>query len=160
MYDVAACPNSLCPSSGSCARFYQGTLNHERQTYSCFSPGEALRCDAYIERDVEEIIEEWMSEVDGPSPAMEARLRAGRQFEAAFGRHVTLPDGCLWLRMAKTGAGDPLSPDAVEAMLQALEARLAAWTPSYSPTVAKFDEAVRQLVIATIDEVAPGRRTS
>ena len=70
-----------------------------------------------------------------------------------FRAKYTLPSLCLDLRMAYNGSADPFSEEEKCAALAYLKRRLAEWKPTVWPPSAKFDEAVRQLVIATIEEV-------
>lgn len=65
---------------------------------------------------------------------------------------TTLPTLCLDLRMARNGSADPWSDTEVQEALAWLQHRLDTWKPS-RPAGNKFDECVRQLVIATIEEV-------
>lgn len=65
----------------------------------------------------------------------------------------TLMDICLDLRMAHNGSADPIPAKETAEALAYLRERLAAWRPSPLPSGARFDECVRQLVLATIDEV-------
>lgn len=74
------------------------------------------------------------------------------QYKAVFG-DATLMDACLDLRMACNGSGDPIPNEEKDKQMSALEGRLKAWTPSHGPQWAEFDEAVRQVVIATLVEV-------
>lgn len=64
----------------------------------------------------------------------------------------TLLELCLDLRMAHNGSADPISPEETAAAIAYLRYRLATWTPS-TPSSARFDAAVRELVEATIAEV-------
>lgn len=92
-------------------------------------------------------------DVELRSPAYQATQTAFSQFQATCGSGATLLSVCLDLRMAHTGATDPLPNEVVQARCAALRARLGAWTPSYHPGRAGFDEAVKQLVVATLAEV-------
>lgn len=78
------------------------------------------------------------------------------EFAAAFGEEATLLDACLGLRMACSGAADPVRDEDKLRMLDALRARLDTWQPSHHPKWEAFDEAVRQLVVATLAEVDGG----
>lgn len=64
----------------------------------------------------------------------------------------TLLDICLDLRMAHNGSADSMPEAETVEALAYLRERLAAWRPSRTAG-ARFDECVRQLVLATIDEV-------
>ena len=95
-----------------------------------------------------------LSDIDNPSERKAARLRALLDFEAAFGRDATLLDGCLTLRMSDWGSSEPpLEDERRRAMIAALRERLATWEKRSTPIQAKFDDLVRQLVVATLEEI-------
>ena len=82
------------------------------------------------------------------------RLDALKQFHVAFGSSGNLLSACLGLRMAHTGAREPYLPEHAASRIAALKLRLQEWEPSYDPKRAAFDEAVRQLILATLNEVS------
>lgn len=92
-----------------------------------------------------------LSDMDSPEHA--DKQAALTQFKAVFGDDATLMDACLGLRMACNGSGDPIPDEERDKCLSALEGRLRTWTPPLGPQWAAFDEAVRQVVIATLVEV-------
>jgi hypothetical protein len=95
-----------------------------------------------------------LSDIDNPTERKAARLQALLNFEAAFGRDATLLDGCLTLRMSDWGATEPPLPDdRRKAMITALRERLATWEERSTPIRSKFDDLVRQLVVATLEEI-------
>lgn len=65
---------------------------------------------------------------------------------------ANLLDLCLRLRMAANGSADPIAEDAMEEALRYLRLRVSEWRRSTRRS-ARFDECVRQLVLATIAEV-------
>jgi hypothetical protein len=67
-------------------------------------------------------------------------------------------DLCLRLRMACNGSADPISIQEMHEALSFLIRRLVHWTPS-PPTAKRFDNCVRQLMCAAIDEVEQSRHS-
>lgn len=65
---------------------------------------------------------------------------------------TTLPTLCLDLRMACNGSADPMKDEDRDGAIAYLQGRLDAWKPAVRGQES-FDEAVRQLVIATLAEV-------
>lgn len=65
---------------------------------------------------------------------------------------TTIPTLCLDLRMACNGSADPMKDEDRNAAIAYLQSRIDAWKPS-SRGQEGFDEAVRQLAIATLAEV-------
>lgn len=98
-------------------------------------------------------IDTLLSDID--SPKQSAKQAALTQFKAAFGNEATLMDACLGLRMACNGAGDPISGEEKDKQMSALEARLRTWDSPYAHRAA-FDDAVRQVIVATLIEVGSG----
>ena len=62
-------------------------------------------------------------------------------------------DAAMGLRSAHDGSGDPWPDEKTEAVLVALEARLAAWKPSRWPSRHAGDAGLRAFVQGCIDEV-------
>lgn len=62
-------------------------------------------------------------------------------------------DLCLRLRMACNGSADPISIEETHDAMAYLRRRLIHWTPSYHKAGERFDNCVRQLMNATIEEV-------
>lgn len=62
---------------------------------------------------------------------------------------------CEQLHMAVTGAGDPIDPDQARTMVEFLEARLMNWRPSLTVDSTHYDDAVRILIRAVLDECDP-----
>lgn len=97
--------------------------------------------------DLDDLTHEVMRETHLPAQ------RALNAFKDAFGSDETLLSACLRIRMAHTGAADPIPYHQREAMIRALDLRLATWYPSQNPGRARFDAAVRELIEATLAEV-------
>ena len=68
-------------------------------------------------------------------------------------RDNSLLETCLKLRMACNGSANPWSVEDIVACRLMLEDRLDDWKPSLLSKGRMFDQAVRLLVIATIEEV-------
>ena len=98
-------------------------------------------------------LDQLLADLDGPS--YETKQAALNLFKAAFGDDANLADACLGLRMACNGAADPIHPEELERGVAALRARLATWTPPHGPKWARLDAAFREMVEATLAEVAP-----
>lgn len=59
---------------------------------------------------------------------------------------------CQMLRMAESGASDPLHPLVRTKLLGILADKLATWDPPSSDQRARYDNAVKELIIATLVE--------
>ena len=62
---------------------------------------------------------------------------------------------CLGLHMAHTGSSDPLPEEDKASHVAWLRQRLAEWQPTAHAQWGRFDEAVKALIMATLDEVDP-----
>lgn len=91
-----------------------------------------------------------------PEGTSTAQMGTDRAVDSPF-EDRTLLDLCLWLRMAHNGSADPISDEETHEALAYLRRRLIHWKPSH-PSGKRFDECVRQLVIAAHDEVINGSR--
>lgn len=66
---------------------------------------------------------------------------------------LNLFDAALQLRMSHDGSMDPMSPEDEAEVIAALEARLDSWRPSLWPERKRADNAVREFVLAVLEEV-------
>lgn len=87
----------------------------------------------------------------------EARLQSLKEQERLFGQMTTLPEICLAVRGAVNGAADPWPTEKVDETLVMLRSRLNTWQES-SRTYTRVDNAVKEMVLATIEEVKIWRR--
>jgi hypothetical protein len=78
------------------------------------------------------------------------RVVASRVESARLFGDEYLPTICTRLRAQMSGASDPWDDDLVGAAVALLRERLACWVPSH-PTNRRFDDAVRELVEATLE---------
>jgi hypothetical protein len=67
-------------------------------------------------------------------------------------RKHTLPEICMYMHIALSGAGEPWDPWEYRAAVKYLRLRLLRWSPSVGPLWREFDECVRRLVEATVSE--------
>lgn len=79
-------------------------------------------------------------------------IEAKRWQERLCGRGIMLPEICLGLRGACNGSADPWQPDLVKETLAMLQARMDSWRPGRK-VEERFDNAVKELVAATMEEV-------
>jgi len=75
------------------------------------------------------------------------------QIEAAEWVANNICSAAIGLRSAHDGSGDPMPDEQTAAVLEALEARLAAWKPSRWPSRHVGDAGLRAFVRGCIDEV-------
>lgn len=118
----------------------------------CPYPEMVARVARCLRRDPAPAVEDAFADLERSIEDLPRRQAALDQFKAAFGKDATLLDACLDLRMACSGACDPISDEGRATQVAALEVRLAVWEPRGEPW-RRFDEAVRELVRATIAEV-------
>ena len=71
---------------------------------------------------------------------------------AAFGDAEILSI-CLGLRMQHCGSCDPWPDEQAAEVVECLKLRLEVWSPPSGPHWARFDDAVRELIRATLAEV-------
>lgn len=94
-----------------------------------------------------------LSDIGSSTERDAARLRGFQNFRAAF-KGKTILEGCLYLRMSDWGATEPpLEDDERAEMIAALRERLTLWEKSSDPMRSKFDNLVRQLIVATLEEI-------
>lgn len=67
-------------------------------------------------------------------------------------REHTLPEICMALHMALSGAGDPWDDEAERVAARYLRIRVARWRPSAGPLWREFDQCVKKLCEATVAE--------
>lgn len=84
---------------------------------------------------------------------MSEERRKAVELQAELCTYDTLPQICMELRMACNGSATPYRPEYVEKVVAMLKERLRTWEDS-PPKYARFDNAVRELVAATIAEAA------
>jgi hypothetical protein len=75
--------------------------------------------------------------------------REHEKYQKWFGR-CDLLALCLGVRMTLNGSADPWPTAETAQAVEYIQARLAEWTPSSPKVEARFDEAVRQMCIATV----------
>lgn len=84
--------------------------------------------------------------------AKNERVELLEEQDKLFGRQIMLPEICLNLRMAVNGSADPWPDDQIEKTVYILQRRLDLWIDSHS-RYKRVDDAVKELVIATLAEV-------
>lgn len=95
------------------------------------------------------------------SPRTEVRIRMGKLFDGLpvdgvpHEPSVTIPEICFGIRMALNGASDPWDDELIKDTYQLLQDVLTTWEPSvHDDLSAKMDDAVKDLVMATLRYVA------
>lgn len=83
------------------------------------------------------------------------RRRAVEWQEKLFGRshESMLPSICMSVRIGVNGSGDEWEPSLIRETLEMLKARIDTWEDSVCQKEAAVDDAVKNLVQATISEV-------
>lgn len=84
------------------------------------------------------------------------RLLALEEQRRLFPDCETLPEICVNLRMGTNGSADEWSATFVALTIAMLEARLATWEESVPASAKPFDDAVKAMVKATINETRGG----
>ena len=59
---------------------------------------------------------------------------------------------CEMLHMSRFGSADPIHPEEVEQLIAYLKKRIEEWTPSGNTSWKRFDDAVKEVVLAAIEE--------
>jgi hypothetical protein len=87
------------------------------------------------------------------NPSREEVIANRTRQEVLFGKDVTLPEICMWIRAGVNGSGEPWNERDVRATICFLRERLRVWTGSVSRQSESFDESMKKMVEATIAEV-------